>query len=401
MEEHDINLRSILDPITPDAFFADNFDRKPIHIPGPADKFAHVFSWPELNAQLASVHLWSEKTMRVVLDMVDVPHEEYSVPGKNRFLDPVLLPDLKIVQSLLMRGATLVLDRTERLTPAMAKVADSIELATGGRANCNTYCSWQAHPGFKSHYDTMDVFVLQIDGHKKWNIYETRVDGPTEYPPFDFASQSDAHHDAVKGPVVMTPEMSPGDFLYIPAGQYHDAIASSEASLHLTFGTVRATGIDLVRMITGIDSIASIADFRRPLPHFDDVEAHDHHIRQLADKLHTLLSDPRNTAQFRDLQRRQAFGHLSPGFELPVRNEHALFRVLDRTAKTVRRGPNWILRSAGGETTLQPAEADIAGWIIGRDGFSTLDLQNAFADTEIDLVAVLQTLAAAALIEAV
>jgi hypothetical protein len=32
------------------------------------------------------------------------------------------------------------------------------------------------------------------------------------------------------------------DFLYLPRGQYHDALTGSQASLHVTFGVAPATG---------------------------------------------------------------------------------------------------------------------------------------------------------------
>jgi ribosomal protein L16 Arg81 hydroxylase len=401
MGKREINLRQLLHPMSPEEFFADYYDQRPLHIPGAADKFAHVFTWNELNALLESVHLWSEKTMRLVIDTVDVPPEEYSVPGHNRFLEPALIPDLKKVQEMILQGATLVLDRTERLTPTLARIADIIELSTGGRANCNAYCSWQAHQAFKSHYDSMDVFVLQIDGSKKWNIYETRIDGPVEHAPFDFASQSAEHHQIAKGKVSMTPELSTGDFLYVPAGQYHDALASTEVSLHLTFGSVRATGIDFMALVTSLESIASIPEFRRPLPHFDDASAHNAHIEELADKLHELLCDPSTAERVRGFQRQQSLGHLSPGFQLPKRAEHARLRVCDRGAKTVRRGPDWVLKTAGSETKIDPAEAQVAEWAIGREGFTSIEFIDAFGQGDLDLLGTLNRFSKAGLIEVV
>jgi ribosomal protein L16 Arg81 hydroxylase len=40
--------------------------------------------------------------------------------------------------------------------------------------------------------------------------------------------------------------MKPGDVLYLPRGQYHEALASSDASLHLSFGIGQPTGIDVI-----------------------------------------------------------------------------------------------------------------------------------------------------------
>jgi hypothetical protein len=55
--------------------------------------------------------------------------------------------------------------------------------------------------------------------------------------------------DRAKGPVLMEVRMRPGDLLYIPRGYYHDALASSEASLHVTFSVARHTGRVLFRIL--------------------------------------------------------------------------------------------------------------------------------------------------------
>jgi len=41
--------------------------------------------------------------------------------------------------------------------------------------------------------------------------------------------------------------MKPGDILYLPRGQYHDALTGDRASLHVTFGVAPATGLGLAR----------------------------------------------------------------------------------------------------------------------------------------------------------
>ena len=43
--------------------------------------------------------------------------------------------------------------------------------------------------------------------------------------------------------------MKPGDILYLPRGQYHDALTGDRASLHVTFGVAPATGLALFKLL--------------------------------------------------------------------------------------------------------------------------------------------------------
>ena len=80
---------------------------------------------------------------------------------------PALRPVPQRLGELLAQGATLVLNLMERLTPGVAAVAEAIEMVTGAQTVCNVYCSWDRQQAFSSHFDNTDVFVLQIEGHKR------------------------------------------------------------------------------------------------------------------------------------------------------------------------------------------------------------------------------------------
>ena len=69
-------------------------------------------------------------------------------------------------------------------------------------------------------------------------------------PGLSYEYQSREHHERAKGALLMELEMTPGDVLYLPRGQYHDALASDGASLHLSFGIGRATVLDFVSVLS-------------------------------------------------------------------------------------------------------------------------------------------------------
>jgi ribosomal protein L16 Arg81 hydroxylase len=70
--------------------------------------------------------------------------------------------------------------------------------------------------------------------------------------------------DAAKGRVMMRARMRPGDLLYIPRGYYHDAVASNDASLHLTFSVAPLTGRAIFRLLE--DKAVESKLFREYLP---------------------------------------------------------------------------------------------------------------------------------------
>ncbi|WP_204265387.1 JmjC domain-containing protein, partial [Enterobacter hormaechei] len=78
-----------------------------------------------------------------------------------------------------------------------------------------------------------EVFAIHCVGEKRWRIYANRAENPLA--PLE-GDDAQARIDAAKGPVLMDVTLRPGDVLYIPRGYFHDALASSAESLHLTIG---------------------------------------------------------------------------------------------------------------------------------------------------------------------
>jgi hypothetical protein len=362
-----ITFREILDPVTAEDFFDHTFGRKHLYVPGRADKFARVFSWDAMSQLLGTAALWSDRSMKMVLDGRQLAPHEFCRPALTREGAETLQPDPKRVAEALRKGATVVLDFIESLTPELASVAATFEIVGGGPASCNAYCSWQAHPGFGSHFDTMEVFALHISGTKTWRLYEGRMDGAATMPGFDCGSVPPEQREIAKGRVLQEVTMKPGDLLYVPRGQYHDALATSDASLHVSFGVTEPLGSDFM----GIAMSSLVRDplFRAALPHFDDAEAHQAHLKKLAERMAAIISDPATSVEMRNIQRQRASRHCVSPFALPVRKESAVFRVRSLHVKLTRRGADFALKTRAGEAALSAAEGKAAQWAIARDFF--------------------------------
>ena len=383
MYDQAISFRYLLHPVLPEVFFEEICDKQVRHIPGPDDKFAPVFSWEELNRLLDMSDVWSGDSLKLVLDQRKLSPSEYCHPSIRSHVEKaskVMLPDARRVSEFLRRGATLILDHVETLTPGASHAGVCIGLAMGAPTTANVYCSWKQHQGFECHFDDHDVLVLQIDGSKTWRIYEGRFEQPAQLTGYYFNTLRHEYHARAKGAIREELEMSPGDVLYLPKGQYHDALASSEASLHLSFGIGQARGFHLLDAL--LETLPEEPLFRAALPHFDDREAHKAHVRKLADRLHEIMVRPDSSSQMRRNQKEHAFFNCHPAFALPVREESQLYRVRSRGVSLGSEDGDWRLATASGETILTADAAEVAQWVLQHDYFAEPDLGQCFSALE-------------------
>lgn len=372
----DTTFRQIVSPLSPEEFFASIWNQRALHIPGAVEKFQHLFSWDEFNRLLNMSKLWSDRSMKIVLDGQNLDLAEYGRVGHTRDGFQANMPNTEQTMQLMRRGATVILDLIESLSPSVASVSAALQTATGGVAVCNAYCSWRAHQGFMAHFDTTDVFAMHIQGSKVWRVYEGRADNAIDVEGYNYGTFPPEHHAHAKGALLEEIEMTPGDLLYLPRGQYHEALACSDASLHLSFGIGQPTGIDVIARL--LRSLPDESLLRENLPHFDRPQSHREHLRAIADRIHEILCQTSLSDQIRDWQRERALCELNGRFELPSRDQVVLYRVrsLGVRIKTTVEAP--LLQFPGGELALAPAQASAASWILERDYVDEIELDKRF-----------------------
>lgn len=124
---------------------------------------------------------------------------------------------------------------------------------------------------FDTHFDTHDVFALHCAGEKVWRMFEGRLDRPVANEAYKELGPE--YHDEHRGAVAAEVTLRPGDLLYIPRGQYHDALASSDGAIHLAFGLTHIIGIDVLTML--FEQAMSNPLFRTnaPLPEVGPMDA--------------------------------------------------------------------------------------------------------------------------------
>lgn len=105
------------------------------------------------------------------------------------------------------------------------------------------------------HFDTHDVFVLQVAGRKR--LGRSRAG----YQVAD--SGTEAPRRGRRRPLLDI-VLAPGDVLYVPRGFLHAATPLDEVSAHLTIGILADTWYDLLQDVA--KRAADDVTFRAPLP---------------------------------------------------------------------------------------------------------------------------------------
>jgi hypothetical protein len=304
------------------------------------------------------------------------------------------------------RGASIVLNDVDSLTPGLASVSNAIEAAGLGKAQGNVYISWQSHKAFPAHYDTHDVWAVQVEGEKYWNVWEGRAEWPIGHPLF--RSQQQEHHEQAKGKLRAKVLMKPGDLLYLPRGWYHDALAEAPASVHIAYGVHAPLGMDLLNIL--MERALHDVEFRKPLPRQDGTAPTKFALTQraglLGQRIAEFAKEPKvmeALAQFVAGYRYSRGGYdilatrgIGGGAAEDAGEGAAAFRVVANGTKPVRRGAEWVVKTATGALPLSAPEAEAAGWLLARNDVTAPELARAHPAVEAE--ALLGKLAGAGLL---
>lgn len=218
-------------PIAPEKFFDDYFEKKHLVIRrGAADYYGDLLTVADIDRVLTTTMLAVED-MNMVNNGTRIEPEEYSMPSGH--VDPV-----RAAQQF-AKGGTIILPGLHRRLPNLAAYCRNLETVFSCDLQTNIYFTPDNAQGFKTHYDSHDVIVLQTHGSKTWKIYDSPMVLPLRSQAFD-------PKGFVAGNVIDTFVLNAGDMCYIPRGVVHDAIATDEMSLHITTGLLTPRWIDLL-----------------------------------------------------------------------------------------------------------------------------------------------------------
>jgi bifunctional lysine-specific demethylase and histidyl-hydroxylase NO66 len=141
--------------------------------------------------------------------------------------------DDKLVR-LFADGSTLVLQALHRVWSPILEFCQRLAAELGHPVQANAYVTPPQNQGFSAHYDVHDVFVLQIEGEKRWLIHPPVLKSPLRDQPW--ADRKAQVEKRAQEPPLIEALLEPGDCLYLPRGYLHAATALGGVSTHLTLG---------------------------------------------------------------------------------------------------------------------------------------------------------------------
>jgi ribosomal protein L16 Arg81 hydroxylase len=243
-----MDLGELLHPVLPAAFFAEHWDIDALALRGDPRRFRELFSAADLPALLRYQRPKPPEGMLLVRGS-----QHYD----QRWTNPDGSPRVEHVLAAWRAGYTVVINNLHELWPPVGAFAGALEGELHHTVGVNLYFSPPDTQGFLPHYDVMDVFVLQLEGNKTWEVRRPLVEAPLE----------DEHRNLPEGTLTelaLRVDLEPGSVLYVPRGFVHSARTNATASLHLTVGVHPVTWIDL--LISAARSLRKDARFRRALP---------------------------------------------------------------------------------------------------------------------------------------
>lgn len=359
-----MNFAEFIAPLDAGTFRSQYYGRRPVHIRGDGAARSGLLPWSRFNEMLAITPYWTEDSLKLYFRSRAALRENYCDtaelrPGASAPVNPAK------AKALMGLGASLIANHLHRVCPPVGAIARMLAEEFAARTFANVYCSFKGVQAFQTHFDLHDVFALQTEGRKTWRIYEARADTPVApVPPGD---EGEKFLNSTRGKLLFEAEMTPGDVLYLPRGQYHDALTGSEASLHVTFGVSPATGLALFKLLE--KAVTPESAFRAYLPDARDHAGLQEHLEQLGSRIRDVLVSPAFAQDVLNTQRDLA--GTAADYQLPSQPKPAWYSTALR-ARLVRRDRGYAVVFEGGEIALGATYPTIE-WMLQQRLFSLED----------------------------
>lgn len=134
--------------------------------------------------------------------------------------------DKELVDQQVSRGAAVLLEGLDVLDPSINAFAARLDAVLPcALANIVAFFSQRGNEAYRGHSDVDDVLVAQIDGEKRWHLFQR----------LSRSANRGGLTKAQMGRQIAEVVMRPGDALYLRAGVPHICETTGQCSLHVSF----------------------------------------------------------------------------------------------------------------------------------------------------------------------
>jgi hypothetical protein len=246
--QHRPDFDQILQPHTAEEFIERYFEQQVLYIDRSEhrrdDPYAGFFPFAEMDRVIAHGDLQPDYTLTLVKG--DVAIHKLGASGRQDYRGGHDIQKTSLEADNIYRevaqGATFRVSFTERTCEPIRRLAGDLERHLNANILTNVFLTPADSHAFSTHFDAHDVIILQLAGHKHWEVLEPPADLPMEKPvrvrpelferrlPYD----GRASLTAALGTEPRQYRLDAGDLLYVPRGFSHRAWAGDELSLHMT-----------------------------------------------------------------------------------------------------------------------------------------------------------------------
>ena len=340
-------------------FFLNNFSKKYLYKKEMINNHEKIMSQNILNEILSIRTNWHNKNFMMMLDRKPINYSEYC----SLFLETAgsfLRPDVDKVQSWISRGSSIVLNEIDSMNTGLMSVASELQSLTGGRCQGNLYFSMQSRQAFGPHCDEHDVFAIHFEGEKIWNIYENIEVNPINHPNFKYSSE-----ERIKkaGKIIDQVKLRPGDLLYLPRGQYHDALASKSGSIHVAFGLTYFKPIDLMSLLW--DNMINSNYMRKDIDKSSTKQDLKNHLKSIALELEKVICTDENTEIFYDSINKWPYKFKNYSLNNII-SEGRKYKV-SKLVKIEKKGNNTFLTDGNNKVLIPSEYLEVTNFILKKD----------------------------------
>lgn len=137
-------------------------------------------------------------------------------------------------------GYSILVNGIQRYWNPIKSLIENIRQQISHNASANLYLTPENEKAFSPHYDSHDVFAIQISGEKHWILYDD-----THFKtPLLNSYQPTFQREQLTGAREIT--LCAGDILYMPRGVPHEAYTTDKSSMHITIGINSTQWIDFI-----------------------------------------------------------------------------------------------------------------------------------------------------------
>lgn len=360
------DLASLLAPASEQTFLDRFLQKSRLHVKSvdPA-RAVQLFPWSTIN-QLIESDLLPPDRLRVLRANTEILPSLFRDSDGARQLRPGAL------QALLRQGVSLVINGVADLVPQIGQLTDAIERRLGSHSWANAYLSFGRGSAFKSHWDPHDVLVLQVHGRKRWRGYGT---------PMPFPLENHGPSEPFGTEVVWEDLLEPGDVLYLPRGEVHQAELEGPNSVHITIGIQAPRGLDFLRWLA--DRAAAEVPVRMDLARLSGEAALCEQEQELKARMHAMI-DSISLAGYLDAEdaKRKLRPLLSIGQADHLVGTTLIVPSLRRRVPLATEGEGELSVTIGGECyRLSLVRRRVLAHVLDRDGLTFGALVAAFGKT--------------------